>query len=115
MRDSKGRFIKGHKVPKEWREISSEKNKDYGHTIESKKKISDATKGDKNPAWKGGKEGYYRRLARVMLGTQGKDYNTNIHHIDGDVKNNSLSNLNVMTRSEHTRLHHNQGDIHGGD
>ena len=28
-----------------------------------------------------------------------------VHHIDGNKKNNSIDNLCVMTRSEHTRLH----------
>lgn len=28
-----------------------------------------------------------------------------VHHIDGNKKNNSLDNLAVLSRSEHTRLH----------
>lgn len=28
-----------------------------------------------------------------------------VHHIDGDKRNNSPSNLKVMTRSEHSRYH----------
>ena len=31
--------------------------------------------------------------------------NENVHHIDGNRYNNSIENLKVMTRSEHTRLH----------
>ena len=34
-----------------------------------------------------------------------------IHHIDGNKSNNSSSNLEWMTRSEHSRLHH-MGDNH---
>jgi hypothetical protein len=29
-----------------------------------------------------------------------------VHHIDGDLQNDELSNLQVMTNAEHTRLHH---------
>lgn len=28
-----------------------------------------------------------------------------VHHIDGDKRNNSLSNLQVMTRADHARIH----------
>jgi hypothetical protein len=28
-----------------------------------------------------------------------------VHHIDGNKKNNALSNLQVLTQSEHVRLH----------
>ena len=31
-----------------------------------------------------------------------------IHHIDGDRTNNSLSNLRLMTRGEHSKLHRKQ-------
>lgn len=33
-----------------------------------------------------------------------RDYD--VHHIDGDKKNNSLDNLMVLTRGEHMSLHH---------
>lgn len=35
-----------------------------------------------------------------------------VHHIDGNKLNNDPSNLQVMTKAEHTRLHMNKGDIH---
>lgn len=34
-----------------------------------------------------------------------------VHHIDGDHNNNDLSNLAVLTRGEHTRLHNQQKHI----
>lgn len=36
-----------------------------------------------------------------------------VHHIDGVKVNNAPSNLAPMTSREHTRLHHDQGDIRG--
>jgi len=32
-------------------------------------------------------------------------YNEIVHHKDGNTQNNNLDNLEVLTRSEHTRLH----------
>lgn len=29
-----------------------------------------------------------------------------IHHIDGDIYNNDISNLQCMTNSQHSKLHH---------
>lgn len=34
-----------------------------------------------------------------------------VHHIDGDRLNNDCANLRVMSRGDHTALHHAQGDI----
>jgi hypothetical protein len=34
-----------------------------------------------------------------------------VHHVDGDGLNNDPANLVAMSRSEHARLHHKQGDI----
>lgn len=36
-----------------------------------------------------------------------------VHHIDGVKDNNEISNLRPLTNSEHTTLHHAQGDIRG--
>lgn len=35
-----------------------------------------------------------------------------VHHVDGVCANNEATNLRVMTRADHTALHHAQGDIH---
>lgn len=34
-----------------------------------------------------------------------------VHHINGDKTDNRPENLVLMNRSEHTKLHHQQGDI----
>lgn len=45
MRDDKGRFIKGHKVPNEWKEKFSEAGKDRVVSLETRKKISEGNRG----------------------------------------------------------------------
>lgn len=53
---------------------------------------------------------YHRYIMEQVLGrTLSRD--EVVHHIDGDRTNNDLSNLVVMSRSEHSKLHHQQGDI----
>lgn len=99
------KFKKGHKVPKEWREILSKKNTGYKHTKEAIEKIAKHSRGKNNPAWKGGKEGYYRRIARKIKGTEYNGGDIIVHHIDGNVKNNDPKNLQVVTRSEHSKIH----------
>lgn len=34
-----------------------------------------------------------------------------VHHVNGDSKDNSISNLQLMTRSEHQKEHYKRGDI----
>ena len=65
MRDNKGRFIKGHKVLKSWKEksrlinLGNKNHLGLKHSEESKTKISKNRKGltekENNPNWKGGK------------------------------------------------------------
>lgn len=49
FRDEKGKFVKDHIVPKEWRESWSKQFKGKKASEETKKKMSIALKGDKNP------------------------------------------------------------------
>lgn len=76
-------------------------------------------RGDKNPAWRGGRSrdsrGYitissrkwkreHRVVAEAMLGRSlGKE--EVVHHINGRKDDNRPVNLQVMTRTEHSRLH----------
>ena len=85
-------------------------------------------KGSNNPKWRGGKikrsdgrvfvyvPGHpkaimggshileYRLIAEIIIGRHLKD-NEVVHHRDGDVTNNILDNLEVITFSEHARIH----------
>lgn len=63
---------------------------------------------------KGKSANYWRQKARKIM-NMGKNDSRHVHHIDGDITNNDKDNLKIMTISEHTKLHHRQGDIHGGD
>ncbi len=59
-------------------------------------------KGDTHPKWKGGTHDYRHREARNLVNApKGKI----VHHIDGNWKNNDISNLQIMTQSEHVALH----------
>lgn len=37
-----------------------------------------------------------------------------VHHINNNPRDNRIENLEVMTRSAHTKLHHDQGDLFSG-
>lgn len=52
----------------------------------------------------GVKHDYHRWLMEQKLGRK-LDSNEFVHHIDGDKSNNNVSNLCIMSRSEHARLH----------
>lgn len=55
--------------------------------------------------YKNGKnEREHRIIAEKIVGRELLS-NEIIHHIDGDKRNNSLSNLIVTTRAEHARIH----------
>lgn len=51
-----------------------------------------------------GRKFQHRIIMERRLGRELRDDEV-IHHIDHDKTNNDISNLVVMTRSEHTRLH----------
>lgn len=57
--------------------------------------------------------GYILEHRLVMSEFLGRPLNEDehIHHIDGDKLNNSLENLQVISRSEHTRIHNKDKDI----
>ena len=46
----------------------------------------------------------HRKIMRLKLGRPLEESEV-VHHKDGNPHNNKPSNLQVMTRSEHTRLH----------
>jgi len=76
------------------------------------KEVSKKLSGKNNPQWRGGKRRYHQYIARRLLISLGFDVNQkHIHHIDGNWKNNKIENLLILGSSEHTKLHHKQGDI----
>lgn len=52
----------------------------------------------------------HRHIMQLHLGRK-LSFNEVVHHIDGNKRNNNLSNLEVMTRSEHIKHHIKNGDI----
>jgi hypothetical protein len=103
---------------------SGEGNPNYGN------------KGEKCAMWKGGrlikhgyveiykpdhpmsnKDGYIREHRLVMSEHLGRTLGTHedVHHIDGNKLNNDSTNLEVMTRSEHTKHHNKNKQIIRGD
>ncbi len=71
-------------------------------TAATRRKLSKANKGKKNPAYKDGRRSY-----REKAGAKNKDGSL-IHHKDGNTKNNVKSNLVKIPkskRSEHEKKH----------
>lgn len=56
-------------------------------------------------------QGYVKEHTLVMSEHLGRPLTPEeiVHHKDGNKQNNSLDNLQVMTKSEHTRLHNTLG------
>jgi len=52
----------------------------------------------------------HRLIMENFLGRK-LEFNEVVHHIDGNGKNNSLSNLKIMSRKEHSKLHFNLNPI----
>jgi len=46
----------------------------------------------------------HRYIMQNIIGRK-LDFNEVIHHIDGNKRNNDVSNLEIMQRSEHSRIH----------
>lgn len=126
IRDSMGRFKKGsiYSLPRQefiCRLCSSKfKPKDYVRRVYCSKEClnkSGYLKERRMPSgqmannWRYGSKEYYRMIARKLLNRIKQKDNLVIHHLDGNVENNDIRNLKVMTRSEHTHLHWLQGDI----
>ena len=61
--------------------------------------------GENHRYWKGGTYDYWHREARKKINVPvGKI----VHHKNGNWKDNSLENLQIMSQSEHVTLHNNK-------
>lgn len=87
--------------------------------------------GDENPHWKGGKhlreDGYILiRIGIISSKTKGTKYRLEhrivmeeslgrpllrsevVHHKDGNTSNNNIDNLELITQSEHAKIHYKE-------
>lgn len=122
---------RGRKVSERYQSMSEEKKKEWGRrvsgalkgkkrkpfTVEHRKNIGEAKKGEKSPNWQGGKsfepygiefnEELRERIrerdnyACQVCGKVQRKRKFSVHHIDYDKKNNSMRNLVTLCRSCH--------------
>lgn len=93
--------MKGRKHSEKWRKETSKRMSGKNHPQYGKR-------GEQAVYWKGGSRQYYQDIAyriwkmywkqRVLKGYA-------IHHIDGNKKNNNITNLALITSSEHSKIH----------
>ena len=77
------------------------------------KKLSDTKMDENNPKWKGGNSYDYQKkfYKKLAINLEQKCFlcnNTNkllVHHLDGNYKNNILSNISIVCRSCHNKIH----------
>jgi len=91
------------------RETNEEELAGHPQSAATKKKISKAMTGKKNPAWKDGRRAY-RRISKAKSGE-------GVHHINNDSKDNRASNLETYKlkgkeRSRHEIAHRRQDNFH---
>ena len=96
-----GSFQKGNQI-----------NMGKKYTKEHRTKISeslvDKTAGEKHAQWKGGGRAYWHRQARKVYGKFYYYFIPNgfdVHHRDGNYKNNDIENLVLLTHAHHAKVH----------
>ena len=81
-------------------------------SLVKRNRITEAPKGYRYfNAGKYNRKLHHRYLIEKAIGRTLNSHEV-VHHIDGNRSNNDISNLMLMTRGDHSRLHHAQGDCH---
>jgi len=107
--------------PSHTRDLTGENNPMWGRgdLVAGEKNGMYGRNGELNPNWQGGRhdrgDGYYRvstgeskRVLEHRKVLEDAGYNLEgmiVHHRDGNPSNNDINNLQVMTQSEHAKLH----------
>jgi len=100
-------------------------NNDYKPTKEHKQKIAESVKqyhrenpniyrGKKSFTWKGGITRRYARSIWEKWWNQIVPDGYDVHHVDGNKRNNYITNLALVTHVEHSRIHRRR-DIRNGE
>lgn len=127
MRDKKGKFVKGGTPWNKGKKTGLVPKTAFksGHKTWNKGKSHGKIQGSKHYRWKGGfwinKSGYkileikrngkryrireHRLVMEEYLGRK-LTVKEDVHHKDGNKLNNEISNLELMSKSEHSKLHH---------
>jgi endo-alpha-1,4-polygalactosaminidase (GH114 family) len=91
----------------------------FYHTDEYKEKQRIKKLGRKNPNWKGGHSyTYYRKIYVPIMKTLkqqccmcGTNKKLIAHYLDGNYKNNNLSNISIVCRGCHNIIHKSKKTI----
>ena len=70
MRNNKGQFVKGHKVPQDWKDKKSVRCLGFKHSEKTKKKIGESNKG-KHFYWLGKKKPHLEKT-KIKIGKANK-------------------------------------------
>jgi hypothetical protein len=87
---------------------NKKRDKDTIKKMSLNRKGKGGKRGSENPRWTGGDWFYWHRQARKIIENRlGRklDRNEIVHHKDQNWKNNSIENLQVVTKSEHINIH----------
>ena len=72
--------------------------------------------GKNHPNWRGGKSGYYRNKGRKIMENKLKRKLREgevVHHKDRNIKNNEISNLQLLkNQSEHLKKHNEEDKLY---
>jgi len=112
MRDSKGRFVKGHTYNL-GKKMSDEARKNISKSAKKRPMLvagwNKGIKGNESHSWNGGSRTYYHyKYVEIMENHIWRKLNKGevVHHIDFNPENNDINNLKLMTDSEHSKYHY---------